>query len=202
MGLSKMVEVTVVDKLVEKIKENKIMALAYVSLAVSILSAFTTIVGYTNANGEHRNFSLVDFLSPNGNGFDAFVSHEYIGKVYWDIDISIIHVFVVIGIMAFICAAVGLSIISRQKENTLSFALTILGLVGTMAPSVLILICIVALRGDYEGTIHCGIYPIVSPIAMLVCIFATMQTHRRNVEFKRKLDDAMAKGLISRAGDL
>lgn len=183
-----------------KIKDKNLIIIAYTSLAIAILSVFTTIVGYTNSSGTHRSFSLLDFLSSNGNGFDEFVSYEYTGPVYWYIDISIIRVFVIIGILAVVCAFVGLSLISKQKENSASFILTLLGLIGTMAPAALLLICIVALRNDYLGRISCGIYPIVSPIAMLVCIAASTQMHRRNKEYQRRLKEA--EGLIFRGGDL
>ena len=181
-------------------KENKLMVWAYTCLAISILSVFTTVVGYTNASGVHRTFTLVDFLSANGNGFDEFVSCEYSGQMFWTIDISIVRVFAVIGITAFVCALVGLAKISKQEENTGSFVLTLFGLIGTMAPSLLILSCIVVLGNNYRGTIHSGIYPIVSPLAMILCIIAATQMHRKNVEFQKKLN--AAEGLIFRGGDL
>lgn len=183
-----------------KKKNNELIILAYASLIISILSAFTTIVGYKNRLGVYRSFSLIDFLSKDGNSFDSFVSKEYIGKIYWVINIPTIRNFVIIGILAVICAFVGLSLISKQKENTSSFILTLLGLIGTMAPAVLIFICIVILKENYLGDISFGIYPIISPIAMMVCIAAATQMHRKNNEYKKKLKEA--NGLIFRAGDL
>lgn len=186
--------------MIAKLRENKLVAIAYSGLAIAILSVFTTIVGYTNGSGVHRTFTLLDFLAEDGNGFDQFVSYEYVGKVYWNINIDTIRVFAVIGVAAVICAIVGLMLISKQKENTASFVLTVFGLVGTMAPSVLILICLVVLKDQYMGTISCGVYPIVSPIAMIVCIAAATQMHRKNVEYRNKLKEA--EGLIFRGGDL
>jgi hypothetical protein len=69
-----------------------------------------------------------------------------------------------------------------------------------MAPSVVIFVCIVALKDNYLGTISCGIYPIVSPIAMIVCLSTTTQMRKRNVEYRKKLKEA--EGLIFRGGDL
>ena len=69
-----------------------------------------------------------------------------------------------------------------------------------MAPSVIIFICIVALKDYYLGTIACGIYPIVSPIAMIACIAAATKMRRRNIEYRKKLKEA--EGLIFRGGDL
>ena len=184
----------------ESKKKNMLVILAYASLAVAILSVFTTIVGYTNLSGTHRTFTIIDFLSSNGNGFDDFVSSEYTGRVLWTVDISVVRVFVVIGTIAFACAIVGLMKISKQKENTASFVLTVLGLVGIMAPSLLMLIVIVIMGGNYKGSVSCGVFPIISPIAMIICITAATQMHRKNKEYKKRLKEA--EGMIFRGGDL
>ena len=184
----------------KKLNINKLKVAAYVSLAVAILSAFTTIVGYTNYAGEHKTFTLFDFLGQNGNVFDLFVSYEYIGTIYWDVDIGIIRVFAILAIIAIICAIAGVSMISRQKENRGSVILAIIGFIGTLAPSILILVCVIIFRNDYLGSISCGIYPIVSPIAMIICIIATTQMHRRNLEYKRKMK--AVEGYLHKGGDL
>lgn len=181
-------------------KRNGLVILAYASLAVAILSIFTTIVGYTNGGGEKRTFSIFDFMSADGGDFDSFVSSEYMGKVYWDVDATIIKVFAVIGIVAFVCAILGLTMISKQKENKASFLLALIGLIGSAAPSILILICLIVLGGQYQGTIEVGIYPIVSPIAMIICILATTQMHRRNLESQKKMKEV--EGLMFKGGDL
>lgn len=183
-----------------RIKEDKLVKTAYVSLAIAILSVFTTIIGYTNSSGKHRSFTIIDFLTKNGNGFDSFVSYEYMGRVFYQINISEIKVLVFIGIVAVACAIIGVSSISNQKENKSSFVLALIGLIGTAIPSVLILVLVLILNGQYEGRISCGIFPIVCPIAMVICIIATTRMHRRNVEYQKKLEEA--KDLIFRGGDL
>ena len=182
-----------------KLKENKLVAVAYSTLAIAVLSAFTTIVSYTNGSGVHRSFSLIDFLS-DAEGFGYFVFNEYLGKSYVKYKSWQLFLLIALGTAAIACAFVGLKRLSKQTDNQTSFILTILGLVGTMAPSVIIFICIVALKENYLGTISCGIYPIVSPIAMIVCIAAAAKMRRRNVEYRRKLKEA--DGLIFRGGDL
>ncbi len=183
----------------EKIKENKLVAIAYSGLAVAILSAFTTIVSYTNSSGIHRSFSLIDFLS-DAEGFGAFVFNEYKGTAYVQYDSSQLFLLIALGAIAIVCAFTGLMKLSKQTDNQTSFVLTLFGLIGTMAPSLIIFICIVALKDNYLGTISCGIYPIVSPLAMLVCIYAATQMRRRNNEYRQKLKEA--EGLIFRGGDL
>lgn len=183
----------------EKLKENKLVAIAYSGLIISILSAFTTIVGYTNRAGAHRSFSLVDFLN-DAESFESFVLKEYAGKVYVQFEPWYLFALIALRAIAIVCAFVGLIRLSKQTDNQLSFVLTIAGLIGTMAPSVITFICIVALKANYLGTITCGIYPIVSPIAMLACIAATAKMRRRNIEYREKLKGA--EGLIFRGGDL
>lgn len=117
-----------------------------------------------------------------------------------NIDIGIIRIFAIIGIIAVICAIVGLALLSKQKDNTWSFVLTLIGLFGTMAPAILIFICVILLGNDFKGTISAGIYPIVSIIAMIISIIAATQVYRKNKEYNRKLKEA--DGLIFRGGDL
>ena len=183
----------------EKKKANKLTTIAYSGLAVAILSAFTTIVGYTNSSGEHRSYSIIDFLS-DAEGFGFFVFNEYKGIVFAKYEPWQLFALIALGAAAIVCAFVGLKRLSKQTDNQISYVLTIIGLIGTMAPSVIIFICIVALKDNYLGTISCGIYPIVSPIAMIVCIAAAAKMRKRNVEYRRKLKEA--DGLIFRGGDL
>lgn len=184
----------------EKLKENKLVAVAYSTLAIAVLSAFTTIVSYTNSSGVHRTFSLLDFLSKDAGGFGQFVFNEYKGKTYVIYDNLQLFCLIALGAIAIVYAFIGLMRLSKQKDNKLSFAFTILGLIGTMAPSLVIFVCIVMLKDNYLGKISCGIYPIVSPVAMIVCIAAAAKMRRRNVEYRKKLKEA--EGLIFRGGDL
>lgn len=184
----------------EKFKENKLVAIAYSGLAIAILSAFTTIVSYTNSSGVHRSFSLINFLAEDASGFGPFVFAEYKGEAYMTYENWQPFFLIALGTIAIACAFIGLVHLSKQTDNKLSFVLTILGLIGTMAPSLIIFICIIALKDNYLGTISCGIYPIVSPIAMIVCIAAAAKMRRRNVEYRKKLKEA--EGLIFRGGDL
>lgn len=183
----------------EKIEKNRLVIIAYSSLAVAVLSAFTTIVEYTNSRGAHRAFSLLDFLT-DAQGFGAFVFTEYRGKVYVQYEPWQLYVLIVLGALAIACALVGLMRLSKQTDNQISFVLTVIGLIGTMIPAVVIFICIVALKENYLGTIACGIYPIVSPIAMIACIAVVTKMRKRNIEYRKKLKEA--EGLIFRGGDL
>lgn len=125
---------------------------------------------------------------------------EYIGNVVVTIDIQIIRVLVVIGIAAIICAFLGIATLSKQKKNMWPFVLTLAGLIGTMIPSVIIFIAVLFLKSQYMGTLSCGIYPVVTPIAMIISMVTATQMHRRNQEYIKKME--AAEGLIFRGGDL
>lgn len=182
----------------EKVSQKRLVIIAYITLAIAVLSGFTTIIGYTNSKGIYKSFTLLDIML--SSDFESFVMLEYHGSIDWDIDIVFVRVVAVVAIIAVLCAAVGLKLLSDQSESSKPFALTLIGLIGTMIPSLLLLICIVVLKNDYVGIISCGIYPVVSPIAMLISIYAAAQVHRKNIEYHKKLNNA--KGLIYRGGDL
>lgn len=183
----------------KKIKENKLVVIAYSGLIVAILSTFTTIVGYTNAAGVHKTFTIIDFLG-DAKGFGSFIFGEYTGKEFVTYQPWQLYVLIALGVIAIICAFTGLMKLSKQTDNNMSFALTILGLLITMAPSAILFIEFTILRNQFLGTISCGIYPIVSPIAMIICIAAATKMRRRNIEYRKKLKEA--EGLIFRGGDL
>lgn len=185
--------------IMKKLSDNKLIALAYSGLVISVSSAFTTIVGYTNSTGEHRTFSLIDFLT-DSNGFGAFVFTEYIGRAYVQYKSWQLFLLITLGAIAIICALAGLMRLSRQTDNLLSFILTIIGLVMTMAPALIIIICTVALKEYYLGVISCGIYPLISPVAMTVCVVAATKMRRRNIAYRKKRKEV--EGLLTKSGNL
>lgn len=182
-----------------KIKENKLVAIAYSGLIIAILSAFTTIVGYTNVAGVHKTFSLIDFLV-DAKELGSFVFHEFTGESLVNYHPWQLFVLIALGTVAIVFAFAGLLKLSKQTDNKTSYILTMIGLLITMAPSVVLFIEFTLLKDRYLGTVSCGIYPIVSPIAMIICIAAATKMRRRNIEYRKKLKEA--EGLIFRGGDL
>ena len=180
------------------LKGNLLAIIACLGIIISIISAFTTIIGYRNGFGEYKSFSVIDFF--NTNEFESFVMKEYTGEVYVNLNISDVRKFAFIGIVAIVCAFCGLALLSQQKSNLLSFILTIMGLIGTMTPAVAIVICIILLRNNYIGQITCGIYPVVSIFTMIISILASTKMYRNNKKYMKKLN--AAKDLFYKAGDL
>lgn len=173
---------------------------SYICLAIAVVSALGSIVTYTNHEGITRSFYLVDFFRLDGNGFDRFALEEYIGIVYWDLNSSVIHNYIWLPIISFIFAFLGLFQLSQQKTNIASIVLSILGMIGTCIPSLVIVLCIWLLGKDFEGKISFGFYPIVAPLAMIVCIITATYTFRQNIRYKKKLKET--GNLIFRGGDL
>lgn len=182
----------------ERLKDKLLIIGAYMCLAVSILSLFTTIIGYKNGNGEYKAFSVLDLVS--SGEFEEFVGSEYTGTVYIAIQGTVLHIFVVVGIAAIFCVVIGLATLSSQKKNVWPFIMTLIGLIGTMVPSILILVFVLALNNNYIGTLSCGVYPIITPIAMIISIIASTQMFRRNRAYVKKLK--AAEGLIFHGGNL
>ena len=171
-----------------------LVVIAYICIAVSILSMFTTVISYTNSKGIYKTFSILDFWT--SNDYDTFVSSEYIGVVYWSVPISVIRVFALVAVVAEIFAIVGLSTLSQQKERIWPLVLTIAGLIGTMAPSLLIWFAVFLLRDGYPGTIKIGIYPVVSILAKAISISAAVMVYKRNIKFRISRNSVEAEGLM------
>ena len=179
-------------------KLNKVtlvlVIVAYICIALSIISMFTTVISYTNSKGICRTFSILDFWK--SSDYDTFVSSEYVGVVYLSIPVSVIRLFSIAAVCAEICAVIGLLFLSQQKERLWPLVLTIGGLLGTMAPSLLIWIAVFLLRDGYPGAIKVGIYPFVSISAKVISIMAAVMVYERNIKFRKKRDAIEAEGLM------
>lgn len=182
----------------KKLKTSTLVTVAYLCLTVSILSLFTTIIGYTNGAGEYKSFSILDLIF--SEEFEEFVTWEYTGTIYIAVNGTLLLSIVVLGIIALVCALIGIGTLSKQKKNIWPFVMTLIGLIGTMVPSILILVFVTVLNKNYLGTLSCGIYPVITPIAMIISMLAATQMHRRNREYIKRLK--AAEGLISRGGNL
>ncbi len=179
-------------------EKKKWFYVAISGLLVSILSLFTSIITYTAPGGRSTSYSLQDLLT--SNSFRDNVLSQYTGPVLWEMGGATVSLLAFLAVAAVLCAVVGLLTLRAQRPNTWQFVLTVAGLAGTAFPSFLVLLA-VALSGDYfYGTISCGIAPIVTPIAMVVCIRAVIR--RRNKVLEELRAELEAEGLVFQAGDL
>lgn len=168
-------------------------------LIASVLTLFFPILLYTPAgsNKPYR-FSIVDLLTDSS--FERIVLNDYTGYVYWDIRTGTVVILSVMAVAAIICAIIGLVTLRAQYPSNMQFALAVIGAVGTAIPSILIFIAISMSKSGFRGTVRCGLYPIVTPIAMVAVLVLVINRFRRVLE-RRKAEQA-ARGLIRRAGDL
>ena len=169
-----------------------------ICLAVSTLSLFSTIVVFSDANGQQFSYNIVDFIKYER--FSQEVMANYTGEWFRNIADSRIVILAVIGIAALVFSLIGILSMSLQRRNRWPFIMALMGLIGTAIPSAAIMIAVLASKQYFIGTISCGIYPIVTPIAMIVCIITVTWKRKRTVE---EIEAAQrAEGLIHPAGDL
>ena len=167
-------------------------------IAVSIVSMFTSIIIYIDSKGKIYSYNILRLLE--GNGFSNFVLSKYTGPVYMILTGRWITVLAVISIVSIIFAVVGLLTLRVQYPTTWQFVLTITGLCGTLLPSLLIIYGVFVSKRYFTGELRCGIYPIITPIAMAVCVAAVLQ--RRDRVKKQNLERIRREGMIRKAGDI
>lgn len=172
--------------------------IAILCILISIFSLFTSIITYTANNGEISEYSIIELLE--GEKFSDTVLMEYTGKVVWDINGSTVTVLVIIAIVSLLCAVTALVTLRAQYPNRWQFVLAIMGLIGISIPSILVIIAVFLLKNYFRGTIKCGLSPVITPIAMIICIVAVLR--RRNKVLKDLQAKMRAKGLIKQAEDL
>ena len=171
---------------------------AQVCVGISILSLFTSIITY-KANGREYTFTIIDLLGDTKQ-FDRIVVNGYRGPVHWQINGAVTQVLLAVAIIGILLAVIGLFTLRAQRPNTWQFILTVLGLLGVAFPSCVLLMCVFKYGKYYKGVLGFGVSPVITPIAMLICILVVIRRKNRVAEELRK--EVEAKGLIRKAGDL
>ena len=172
---------------------------AFVGLGLSVISLFTTIVTYVTTDSKVLRFNIIDLIGGNKD-FDHYVLNQYTGPILWNITGAVTAILAVLAVAALLCAGIGLMTLRAQRPNTWQFVLTILGLAGVAIPSIVLIICVIAFGGYFEGTIGFGLAPVITPIAMIVCIAAVIR--RRNTVQEQLQRELEAKGMIWKPRDL
>ena len=173
----------------------------YIALAcvvISVLSLFTSIITYTAPNGVAQSYSLIDLLQ--GNAFRDDVLSQYNGPVLWRMGGATVSILAFMAVAALACAVIGLVTLRAQRPNKWNFVLTLVGLVGTAFPSFLVILAVLLSNNFFTGKISCGLSPVITPVAMVICIYVVIRRRNKVLEQLRK--EMEAKGLIWQAGDL
>lgn len=167
-------------------------------IMTSIISMFASVIVYINQVGNSSSYNIISLLE--GDDFSNYVLTKYTGPVLLRMPGYIVTLFAVIGIISIICAIVGLFTLRVQYPNTWQFVLTIVGLVGTLIPSGLIIFGVMASGQYFVGELRCGLYPIITPIAMAISVAAVLR--RRDKVKQMNLERLASQGMIRKAGDL
>ena len=176
-----------------KLKEKRILLnAAAIALGIGVLSAFASIFIYEDPSGRIDPYNLPGLIE--GNSFTYNVLAYYGGKVYWQIDSIWVSVFATISIVSLVCSIIGLVTLRQQMPNKKQFRLTIVGLIGTCLPALLVLIAVPVFGPGFPGKLSYGAYPVVAPLATLVSVLAVYRG-------KNKAQEEMEKrGKIWKAG--
>ena len=169
-----------------------------ICLLASILSVFMPVLTYVYPNGNTVGFNILDFTKPSQELIDILWTYQ--GPMGMDVDDVWMVILAVLAVLAIIAAFAGVITMSRQRPNTWQFVLALVGIIGTAVPAILIMIAVLFSQQYFPGVFRFGIYPIITPVAMVMCMITVTQKHRRTQA--EKLAEEKAKGLIRPAGDL
>lgn len=177
---------------------NVTLIVAVLWIAVSVISLFIGVISYEPPGGVRTNYTLLNLL--DGNRFTKEVLCEYTGSFRISIGTWTLTLLSVLAITAILAALIGVIVLSKQRPTRWPYIMTILGCVGTAIPSILIFAAVMLSRSYFPGNIRCGFYPIVTPIAMAICLWLVVQERRR--KRKAKIDLSNAADLLRPGGDL
>ncbi len=167
-------------------------------LVASVISVFLPVLTYHYPDGSKAVFNVFAFLEPSRELTDILALYNGPGErnvpAFW------IAVLAVLAVAAIAAAFIGVITMSRQRPNTWQFIMTLAGLLGTAIPAFLIILAVWISKRFFPGTFHCGVYPIITPIAMVMCMVLVTRKHKKNQA--ELLAAERAKGLIRPGGDL
>ena len=122
-------------------------------------------------------------LFNNGEMIDNVIS-EYRGNIALGREAVAFIIFIIclIGVLAVVCAFVGIKSMEKQYESAWPFRLAIAGLIGTAIPSVSLLIFWLVSFNHFMGKMSIGAYIFVTPIAMIIACINVTNKHRLTQE--------------------
>ena len=166
-------------------------------IIASIASVFLPVLTYTYPNGQVKNFTIFGFIEPIEL---SKILSSYSGSFYVNVDQTIATVLAICAVLAIVAAFVGVITMFLQHPNTWQFVLALAGIIGTSIPSVLIFLAVILSKNYFPGSFSFGVYPIITPIAMVMCMITVTKKHKRTQAELRAAEKA--KGLIRPGGDL
>ena len=167
-------------------------------IVASITSVFLPVLTYIYPNGRKVAFNLFGFTEPSQDLLDILASYNgpyemYIPEIW-------LTILAVLAVLAIIAAFVGVITMSLQRPNTWQFVLALVGIIGTAIPAIIVIIAAPVSQQFLPGIFRFGVYPIITPIAMVMCMITVTKKHKRTQAELRAAEKA--KGLIRPGGDL
>lgn len=146
-------------------------------LVLSVISMFLPVLTYTYADlGRTAEFSVLEFLNPREI---VNILHQYTGPLRMNVDSSVAVLLACLAVLAIVAAFVGVITMSSQRPNKWQFRLSIVGLVGTAIPSLLLFAAVLLSRSYFSGTFRVGVYPVITPMTMGFCMYMVTRKHKR-----------------------
>lgn len=155
-------------------KRGTWLAIALTLLMVSLVSMLLPVLTYELNGREVASFNVLD-IAEQSLELTAILS-TYTGQLSLDIDPWVATLLAVLAGASVVAAFAGVITVSAQRPNRWQYMMAMTGLVGTLIPSVVIYVILILSIRYFPGTFRCGVYPIVTPIAMGICVY--MVTHR------------------------
>lgn len=166
-------------------------------IIASIASVFLPVLTYKYPNGQVVKLNIFGFIEPIEL---SKILSSYSGPFSVDVDQAVATILAVCAVLAIVAAFVGVITMSLQHPNTWQFVLSLAGIIGTAIPSVLVFLAVILSKNHFPGTFSFGAYPIITPIAMAMCMITVTKKHKRTQA--ELLAAEKAKGLIRPGGDL
>lgn len=169
-----------------------------IMLVASVASMFLPVLTYAYPTGDLERFNVISFVQPPDSLM--WILGDYSGSFVIDVNETVIVIAAIVAVLAIIAAFTGVITMSLQRQNTWQFVLALVGIIGTALPSVLIFLAVLLSKNYFPGTFRLGVYPIITPIAMVLCMITVTRKHKRTQAELQAMEKA--KGLIRPGGDL
>ncbi|MBQ1377731.1 MAG: hypothetical protein IIY77_07145 [Lachnospiraceae bacterium] len=105
-----------------------------------------------------------------------------------------------VAVLAIVISIIGIFSMSKQYESNWPFTLTLIGLIGTAIPAVVLLIIYLISKKYFNEAISVGAYVFITPLAMIAAIITVTNRHRLSLQ-ERRIQEEARRYLIP-AGDL
>lgn len=178
-------------------KKNAGLWIALVWLLLGVFSMFVSVVSYTTPAGVKTRYAIQDLI--DGQRFSQEVLRQYTGSFKLEIGSWALTLLCVLAVCAIVSALLGILILSKQRPARWPFVMTVLGVVGTAIPALLILFAALLSASAFPGKIAPGVYPIVTPVAVLLCLLLVTRERKR---VARATAAANENSYLQRGGDL